>query len=207
MHYTTADGSAAADSDDTATRGVLTFAAGQTQQTIQVEVSGDTRVEPNETFLVQLSDAVGATIFAEAGLGTILNDDGPVFRITNVRQREGNRGQRAFTFHVTLLPASASAVTVDYATADGSAVAGSDYTATSGTLTFAAGQTSQPLAVAVLGDTMSEPHETFTVQLRGAVGATIFAAQGLGTIRNDDSEGLPMEADVLPESDDVTQTP
>jgi hypothetical protein len=87
---------------------------------------------------------------------------------------------------VTLTPASASTVTVNYATANDSALVGSDYTATSGTLTFNAGQTSKVVTVNVMGDTVVEPNETFTVNLSEASGGTIADAQGVGTILNDD---------------------
>jgi hypothetical protein len=186
VNYATANGSALAGSDYTATSGTLTFAAGQTSKTITVPVIGDTIVEPNEAFVVNLSGAIGATIFDGQGLGTILNDDGPTLRINDVSRAEFNSGATAFTFIVTLSSASASTVTVNYATANGSALAGSDYTATSGTLTFAAGQTSKTITVLVTGDTVVEPNEAFVVNLSGAIGATIFDGQGVGTILNDD---------------------
>ena len=89
---------------------------------------------------------------------------------------------------MTLSPASAGAVTVNYATANGSALAGSDYTAVPlMPLTFSAGQTSKTVVVNVTGDITSELNETFVVNLSGAVGATIFDGQGLGTILNDDA--------------------
>jgi hypothetical protein len=77
-------------------------------------------------------------------------------------------------------------VTVKYATANGTALAGSDYTAASGTLTFAPGQTSQTVTVNVMGNTTVEPNETFAVNLSAASGATLFDGQGVGTILNDD---------------------
>ncbi|MBL8107785.1 MAG: hypothetical protein JNJ72_19615, partial [Anaerolineales bacterium] len=125
-------------------------------------------------------------IFDPQGVGTILNDDGPVLRITDRSQAEGNAGTTAFTFAVTLSPASTGPVTVKYATANGTAVAGSDYATASGTLTFAVGQTAKTVTVNVLGNTVVEPNETFFVNLSGATGATILDGQGQGTIVNDD---------------------
>jgi len=90
-----------------------------------------------------------------------------------------------------LSAASTSTVTVAYATANGTATAGSDYTAQSGTLTFSAGQTSKTISVVVNGDTTVEPNETFTVTLSGASGATIARATATGTITNDDTAALP----------------
>jgi hypothetical protein len=86
------------------------------------------------------------------------------------------------TFTVTLEPASARTVTVGYGTMDGTGAAGSDYTPTSGTLTFEPGQTSQPVTVSVLGDTINEDNETVLVNLVGALGSRIGDAQGQGTI-------------------------
>ena len=101
---------------------------------------------------------------------------------------EGDAGSRNASFVVSLSsPAPAGGVTVDYATADGSATAPSDYAAASGTLSFAPGETSKTVAVAVHGDTAFEGDETFTLRLSGA-GATVTDGQGTATIRNDDVE-------------------
>src|SRR5581483_10997514 len=101
---------------------------------------------------------------------------------------EGNSGTTSFTFAVTLSAVSASTVTVDYATANGSATAPADYAATSGTLTFSPGQTAKQIVVAVTGDTTVETTETFTVALSNPTNATISGAGvGTGTITNDDA--------------------
>ncbi len=189
VHYVTANGSATATNDYTATNGTLTFnPGGLLTQQVTVNVTGDTVVEPNETFFVNLSNSSGASIFDSQGVGTVLNDDGPVLRINNVSVTEGDFGSQAATFTVTLSPASSGTVTVNYATANGSAAAGSDYTATSGKLTFAPGETSKPIPVPVRGDTVVEPNETFVVNLSGASGATIIDPdfRGVCTITNDD---------------------
>ena len=188
VNYATANGSATAGSDYTATSGALTFSPGQTSKTISVLVRGDTSIEPNEGFVVNLSSASGATIADGQGVGTITNDDVLALRINDVKRGEGNSGSSTFVFTVFLPLASANPVTVNYATANGSATAGSDYIATSGALTFSPGQTSKTVSVTVPGDTTLEPNETFIVNLSGAVGATIVDGQGIGTILND--EGL-----------------
>jgi streptogramin lyase len=188
--YATADGTATAGSDYNATSGTLTFNPGVTTQTITVNVIGDTIVEPDETFTVNLSSPVGATIAVGTGTGTIVNDDvaaGPTLSINNVSANEGNSGTTPFVFTVTLSAASGSTVTVNYATADGTATAGSDYAAASGVLTFAPGATTQTITVNVIGDTTPEPNETFFVNLSGATNATIAVSQGIGTIVNDDA--------------------
>jgi hypothetical protein len=97
------------------------------------------------------------------------------------------------TFMISLSTAAAGAVSVDWATADGTAtVAGADYIAASGTVNFTAGQTSQPVMVQVNGDTAIESDEAFTVNLTNPVGATLADGQGVGTIVNDDSSSGPV---------------
>src|SRR5438270_3853088 len=193
VNYATADGTATAPSDYVATSGMLTFTPGQTTQTINVTINGDTTNEPNETFNVNLSSPTNATISNTMGTGTIQNDDAvPTVSIGNVSQNEGNSGTTPFDFTATLSQASAQVVTVNYATANGTATAPSDYTATSGTLTFNSGTTTQTITVNVNGDTTFEPDETFTVNLSSPSNATISAATGNGTIVNDD----PGNADV-----------
>ncbi len=192
VNYATGGGTATAGSDYTAASGTLTFAPGVLTQSIPVNVNGDTTVEPDETFLVTLSAPVNATIGAGQGIGTgtIVNDDAavvlPTLSINNVAQNEGNSGLTPFVFTVTLSAASATAVTVNYATSDGSATAGSDYNAASGTLTFAPGVLTQTITVNVIGDTVNEGTETFAVTLSTPTNATLAIAQGIGSIINDD---------------------
>lgn len=99
---------------------------------------------------------------------------------------EGNSGMTTLSFPVTLSAASRSAVVVTYATADGTATAGSDFTAATGTLTFKPGETSKAIAVSVIGDTTVEQDEMFGVTLENASGATIAVGTATGTIKNDD---------------------
>jgi hypothetical protein len=185
--YATADGTATAGSDYSATAGTLTFPPGTTAGTVSVPIIGDTVVEPNETFFVNLSAPVNATIADGQGLGTILNDDGVTISIGDATVTEGDTGTVNAVFTVTLSAPGTGNVTVDYATADGTATAGSDYVATSGTLVFPAGTTVRTVTVAVNGDNAAEPRETFFVNLSNASGATIFDGQGLGTILDDDA--------------------
>jgi hypothetical protein len=115
----------------------------------------------------------------------------PMLSIDNVSQAEGNAGTTPFVFTVTLAPARLVTVTVQFATANGTATAGGDYTAKSGTVTFNPGVTTQPLSVDVSGDTTPEANETFTVTLSSPVNATLGTATGTGTIQNDDGAGTP----------------
>jgi uncharacterized protein YhjY with autotransporter beta-barrel domain len=111
----------------------------------------------------------------------------PSLSISDVTQNEGNSGATAFNFTVTLTSASASAVTVNYATSNGSATEPSDYSATSGTLTFAPGQITKTVTVQVNGDTTVEPDEMFFVNLSSPFNATLGKSQGVATIVNDDN--------------------
>jgi hypothetical protein len=190
VNWTTANGSATAGSDFVAASGTLTFAPGETTQTISVAVVGDEVSEANEAFTVNLSNASGALIVRAAGSGTIVNDDinVPRISITDVRRNEGRKNSTTFTFTVTLTAPSAVPVKVNYATADGTARTGDgDYVAAGGTLTFAAGETSKTITIKVKGDRRLEADETFVVNLSGAINASILDGQGLGTIVNDDS--------------------
>lgn len=117
---------------------------------------------------------------------SLLTPDGPALRIGDVTVTEGNTGTRSATFTVTLSAASGEVVTVDYATANGTAAAGSDYAARSGTLTFAPGETSKTVSVSVYGDRRGEADETFAVNLTGPTGATISDGHGVGAIRDDE---------------------
>ena len=180
--YATQDGTAVADSDYTATSGTLRFEPGETIQNIQVATLRDAIAEPSESFTVELSDPVGTAITNSTGVGTIAADAMPTLSITDaVPVAEGGEA----TFMVSLSPASSELVTVAYATQDGTAVAGSDYTAASGTLQFDPGMTSHTIRVAVLNDTAVEPTETFAVELSDPVRATLADGTGVGTITDD----------------------
>ncbi len=166
VNYATANGTATSTSDYVAVSGTLTFAAGATTQQITVPVRGDTVNEATETFNVNLSGATNATIADSQGVGTIIdNDPVPSVTINDVSITEGNFGTKTLTFTLTLSAASGQTVTVNYATANGTARAGSDYVAKTGTVTFAAGTTTQTIAITINGDLTKEPNETFFVNL------------------------------------------
>ena len=107
-------------------------------------------------------------------------------------------------FAVTLSPAAASTVTVDYATADGTATAGADYTATSGTLTFEAGDTSKTVSVSITDDAVDDGGETLTLTLGNASGADIGGASATGIIRDDDGNRLTARFEEVPAEHDGT---
>ena len=142
--YLTTSDTAAANDDYLTASGTLTFAPGETSQTITVRVNGDTLPESNETFLVHLSSVGGATIVDGQGVGTILDDD-PRVSISDVTKREGNSGTTRFVFTVSLSAASSTPVVVNYATEDGTArKRDNDYIAKSGKVTLRPAKPARP---------------------------------------------------------------
>ena len=198
VNYATADNSATSPSDYQSTSGTLTFNPGETTKPGHNVRSMATLTpsEQNESFFVNLSSPANATILDGQGVGTITNDDPqpptPTLFISDVSIAEGNSGTQTAAFTVKLSPASANTVTVDFATANGTAtLAGNDYQSASGMLTFNPGETSKPINVTINGDTLFEPNENFFVNLTNATGgATIGDAQGQGTINNDEDPPL-----------------
>ncbi|MCX7415093.1 MAG: glycoside hydrolase family 9 protein, partial [Planctomycetia bacterium] len=205
VQYATADGTAIVGSDYTSASGTLTFAPGETQKTVTVLVTRDSAAEANETFQLKLSSPINATLTKATATGTIVDDDTavtppvvppvtppvtppvPSLSVSSGRVNEGNTGTSALTFTVSLSAASTQPVSVQYSTTDGTATAGSDYTAATGTLTFAAGELTKTITVSVAGDTAVETDETLIVKLGTVLAATIANGTGTGTIVNDDT--------------------
>lgn len=188
VNFGTVDGTATvADSDYTAllaTANTLTFAPGETTKQIMVPIKGDVNDEANETFSVVLSGpSSNVTIAQDTGIGTILNDDGAVFTVSDVTVTEGDAGTSNATFLVRLLNPSTSAVTVDVETVAGTASA-ADFTPLAlKTLTFAAGTTQQLVTVPIVGDLIREGTETFLLKLSNpSEGVTLAKSEGVGTI-------------------------
>ncbi|MES2583292.1 MAG: retention module-containing protein, partial [Pseudomonadota bacterium] len=180
VNYSTSNGTATSGSDYTAKTGTVTFAPGQTTQTIVVNITEDAAVEPNQTFNVNLSGASNATILDNQGVATIVDNE-PKISINDVTV---NEAAGTATFTVTLSDSAASNVTVQYSTSNGTATAGSDYTARAlTTLTFAPGETTKTVTVNITNDTTVESNETFNVNLSNAsTNATIVDAVGVATI-------------------------
>lgn len=187
VNYRTANGDAVAGTDYGAVSGTLTFAKRQTRQTIQVPVYGDRNGEPDEFFYIEISNPTrGITIASNTGVVTI-RDDEPRVSISYVYDYEGDSGTRPFSFTVSLWPAYDEEVTVNFDTQDYSAFAGTDYVGTSGTVTFAPGDTTETIMVDVIGNTIPEPEKYFLVVLGDASpNALITYDQGWGTISDDD---------------------
>lgn len=194
VHYKTTDGTATSASGDYSASGdtLLVFAVGETTKLVAIPVKGDLAIEANETFTLDLSLPIGATLqVANAtGTATIQNDDGtsqPSLSVNDVTVTEGNAGTQNMTFSVSLSTVSAQTITVDFKTTDGTAASGGDYQATSGTLTFAPSEISKMVSVVLVGDLANEANETFTLDLSNGQNAIIADAQGVGTIANDDA--------------------
>jgi hypothetical protein len=197
VNYTTTNGTAVDGEDYQFTTGTLTFTAGETSKQLTFNVSGDTLVETDETFSVQLSNPVGATIGDGVGTISVINDDvevGPTLpslSVSDASVQEGNKTNKTkVNVTVTLSQASATPVSVRLTTENGTAVSGSDYVSAATTLTFAPGETSQQYSLTVNGDKVGEPDEWFGVRLTEAVGATIGDDLGKVTILNDDGAAM-----------------
>ena len=185
--FATADGSAVAGADYTSASGTLEFTPGQLTRTITVPVTGDLLDEIDESFTVTLTNPTNASITDGIGLGTIAdNDPTPTLVVNDVTVAEGDTGTTAATFTVTLSAPSGRAAAVDYATLNGSATAPADYAGATGSLNFAAGETTKQVTVLVNGDTLDEANETYTLNLSNPTNATILDASGTGTINDDD---------------------
>jgi Calx-beta domain-containing protein len=150
-------------------------------------------IEPDYTELVDTRPGNEGGITSVAGLVTFEGSMGEldpgepvVLAVADASVLEGNRGASNVAVAVTLSQSSNAVVTVNYATSNGTALAASDYTATSGTLTFQPGETSRTISVSIKGDRKREANETFSVQLSNAVGAIISDGVATVTILNDD---------------------
>ena len=196
--YRTVVGTAVAGSDYTMTGGTLRFEPGETTKTIRVPTVNDDTPEETEAFTVELSASSRATLADDTGVGTITDEDEPPTLAIDDAPPVGEGGTAEFV--VRLSAVSGVAVTVSYRTVDGTAVAGSDYTTTSGTLRFEPGETTRAVAVAALTDQMVEGDEQFTVELSDPVGTTLADDTGVGTIIDDVERRIGLvNQTVLPE--------
>ena len=192
VNYTTVDGSATAGEDYTTQAGSVTFGPEDDTETVVVPLIDDGDTESNERFQLKLSAPKLASLADGAATSTIVDDESgsgaspsDQVWISDARVVEGDSGTVTMTFKVTRT--GTGAASVSYATADKTASAGSDYVATSGTVSFTATETEKLITVTVNGDTDVEANETLLVKLSGAsTGLSISDAQGVGTIAKDD---------------------
>lgn len=191
VSYSTSDGTGVAGQDYTATNGTLTFQTGETTKSFTIPITDDQSDEPSETVNIALSNPTGgAAIVAPSSAVLTINDNDapPQISANTISLAEGNEGTTAFNFTVTLSQPSAFPVSVNYATANGTATASVDYAATSGTLNFAPGETSKQVTVLVKGDTTPEIDEAFELVFSNPTNATV-GSGGIGQILDDDSAG------------------
>jgi CSLREA domain-containing protein len=127
---------------------------------------------------------------ASVDIGAFEVDSIPTLSVSNVNLPEGDQNTTNFNFVITLSAGSAQTVSVNYQTAGINAVSGADFVNTSGTLSFAPGETSKQITVPVIGDLTAETDEQFNLNLSAPVNAALSDGQGVGTIKDDDNGGL-----------------
>ncbi|MBF0219719.1 MAG: SUMF1/EgtB/PvdO family nonheme iron enzyme [Gammaproteobacteria bacterium] len=215
VNYATTEGTAMAARDFTTSSGTVTFAKGKSSATLDLTLLGDRFKESEETFTVTLSAPVAAELGNNSAVVTIIDDDcvdefalTPGISIEPMTKAEGQSASSNMTFTVSLSGTAPGPVTIDYATSDNpsgtlSAIAGSDYSAASGTLTIPAASKSGEIAVSILGDELYEADELFNLTISNAKNAVICApATVTGTILNDGdvnySNSLGMSFKLLP---------
>jgi uncharacterized delta-60 repeat protein len=190
VQFATSDGTAIAGTDYVTTTGVLSFAPGQSTQSITIPILNSAVAGPDRTFTVTLNNATGgATLGATPSITvTVINDANlPKISVSDASVEEPTSGTVGITFTVTLSASSSQTITVIAGTADNTAVAGTDYVALAPPtlVTFNPGITSQTVTVQVYGDTNVEPDRTFFLNLTSPGHAVIARAQGIGAILAD----------------------
>jgi hypothetical protein len=189
--FVVAAGTATAGVDFIAATGTVVIPPLTTSYSVPVGILSDLQDENDETYIVTLTSATNATLGDTQAVGTIVDDDPqPELVVTDCGVLEGDAGTTACRFGVGLSAASSFPVTVSYSTLAGSAVPGQDFTAASGSLSFAPGAFApQPIDVSVMGDASVEVDEAFTLNLTGAVNANA-PDLGTGLILDDDAPVL-----------------
>lgn len=176
VDFTTADGTAQANSDYQFNSGNLVIPPGQASRQITVRVNGDTQFEPDENFFLNLSNPTAASIAKAQGTGTILNDDAPPPTSTVQIEHSSytvSEGDHFKLINITRTGDTSTDVTVDYATSDGTAQQRTDYTLMLGRLHFAPGETTKTLTLLVTEDSYAEGDETLTLSLSNPAGAAL----------------------------------
>jgi hypothetical protein len=202
-YQSVAGGTAVAGTDYNTVSGTLTLLDGIASRTFHVQLIDDTQTGESVTVNLALSNPLGgATLGSPASAVLTIADDEslPKIFVDDISLGEADDNSGVATFTVRLAAPYTEQVTVNYQTADDSAVSGADYQATSGTLIFAAGETSQTVTVNIVGDNVGEPHETFFLNLSAPMNATISDAQASALILNDDEDGSNKVA-LLPAAD------
>ena len=192
VNFATSDGTAIAGSDYTATTGTLNFGPGELSKNVSIPILNDDLFENgNETFNLNLSSPTNGAIVTTPSTTIIIqdNDSKPqVSAAPTLRINEGDSGTKNAAITINLSNPSVQAVTLDYVTSNGTATAGNDYVAASGTLTIPALATSGTINIPINGDTAVEPDETFSIALSNPTNAGfLFTTNVTVTIANDDA--------------------
>jgi uncharacterized repeat protein (TIGR01451 family) len=169
--------------------GTLTFNPGTTNLSIFLSggLIGNTLVQSNRFFVMNLTNASNAVIAKAEGICWIVEDDFYQIAVASTSVIEGNGGVTNASFTLSLTPTNNQTVSVDYQTLTGTASAGIDYIPKAGTLVFNPGITNKSIAVAVFGDSLFETNETFFLTLFNPLPALINTNEVIGTILNDDT--------------------
>ncbi len=196
VDYATSNGTATEPSDYVFASGQLTFAPGERRKFIEVTINGDKVEETNETFTLTLSNPAGFTLARTVATGTILNDDEATLRVTDAKSwdqtgakfGEGTgTGTSFLSFNIwTSKVLYDRDIYANYATVNGTAISGPDYTAMAGTAMIARGTAVVQVVVPVVRDSNEESDETMIFRLSNAINASIFKADALGAIVADD---------------------
>lgn len=201
VNYQTSDGTATvADNDYVASTSSIIIPANTPSGIIAINVKGDTKHEPLETFTLTLTSAINATLGTPIAVAAgIQNDDAiPTIDIASgVLLPEGNAGNSGLSLFVTLSNPSSSTVSVNFQTSDDTALLiDGDYPSSMGLVSFAPGVVSMPILVQATGDTKFETNEDYKVTLFGPTNASLGATVGTVTIQNDDVPPLLSVNDV-----------
>ena len=196
VNYAIVDVTATAGADYIAASGVLTFPVNVNLKTITVVVNGDNTDEIDENFEIVLSDPLDAFITDDTGIGTIDDDDSPEIHIQDVSVLESDGGSVDAVFVLNLTATSPQTITVNYVTSNSTAIAGADYNAASGTVTFSPGTVTKTISVEVLGDLLDEDTEQFIVTLSNVVDGIISDSTAIGVIEDNDPTPSLSIADV-----------
>jgi chitinase len=202
VNFTTTNVTATGDVDYATTNGTLSFAPGETSQTISVDVSDDDLQEANETFRVVLSNPTDATLGIGTNTVTITDDDGSIVSFTTnaVSVLETND---SVTLTVVRSGATNTAVAIDFTTTNVTATADDDYTGNDGTLVFAPGETTNTIVITLTDDLLYEGNQTFRVILSGITNSSLSIGTNTVTITDDDVAylGFTASADAVNELD------
>ena len=208
--YTTVDGSAQAGNDYIGASGTLSFAPGQTSAVVALTSYGYSVVEPDETFTLQLSSPQNAVLAGGvdtlSATGTIIDNDDtapvdglPILSVADIQVQEASGGSTAI-FTLNLSSPSAIEVSGDFSVAAGTATAGDDFTPVAGTFSFAPGETSVTVEVAIAEDLIQEPTETIVLRLENLENGQFsnFADQllAIGEILDQEVAGLSLDVGI-----------